>query len=191
MKKTFTKFSTLFVLALLFSLLSFSQTPGKFKYQAVLRDASGDLITGSVNVSIKLYPDAVSSTPVYEETHVGVTANEQGIINIEIGSLEPLDFIDWGSGEFFLGISVNGGSELGRSQLLSVPYSEYSNAALNLTGTISESQISDLQSYISVSDPVAGDLVYYNGSAWTALPKGTTGQILTVNSAGAYQWINL
>lgn len=42
---------------------------------------------------------------------------------------------------------------------------------------------------ISVINPVAGDLIYYDGAAWQRLAKGTAGQYLQMNAAAtAPQW---
>jgi len=40
---------------------------------------------------------------------------------------------------------------------------------------------------LKIASPVAGDTVYYNGSAWVALPKGSDGQVLTLAS-GVPTW---
>lgn len=43
---------------------------------------------------------------------------------------------------------------------------------------------------VTLTAPVAGDILYYNGSAWTAIPKGTTGQVLTMGASGTPGWQN-
>ena len=43
---------------------------------------------------------------------------------------------------------------------------------------------------VTLAAPVAGDILYYNGSAWTAIPKGTTGQVLTMGASGTPGWQN-
>jgi len=40
---------------------------------------------------------------------------------------------------------------------------------------------------IKITSPAAGDVVYYNGASWVALPKGSDGQVLTLAS-GVPTW---
>lgn len=40
---------------------------------------------------------------------------------------------------------------------------------------------------LKIAAPAAGDTVYYNGSSWVALPKGSNGQVLTL-AAGVPTW---
>lgn len=40
---------------------------------------------------------------------------------------------------------------------------------------------------LKIAAPAAGDTVYYNGSSWVALPKGSDGQVLTL-AAGVPTW---
>ncbi|NVO10089.1 MAG: DUF1566 domain-containing protein, partial [Bacteroidales bacterium] len=41
---------------------------------------------------------------------------------------------------------------------------------------------------VTLSTPVNGDMLYFNGTNWTAVPKGTTGQVLTMNASGVPEW---
>ncbi len=97
-----------------------SQTPQQFKYQAVLKDASGIVManqTADIFVEI-LKSDLVSV--VFSENHT-VTTSPQGVINLNIGEISDLSVVDWKSDTYFIQISVNG-IVMGMSQLLSVPY---------------------------------------------------------------------
>ncbi|QIP12025.1 hypothetical protein G8759_04945 [Spirosoma aureum] len=49
--------------------------------------------------------------------------------------------------------------------------------------------IINIKSFVSIEDktPVAGDLLYYDGTKWTRIPKGTNGQILKMVS-GVPAW---
>lgn len=54
--------------------------------------------------------------------------------------------------------------------------------AITTTGKVSNTAL-------SVSGQATGDILYYNGSAWTRLPVGTGNQTLKVNSSGTnIQW---
>ena len=117
---------------------------------------------------------------VYTEIHTPVT-NANGLVSIEIGNgtIVSGDFatIDWTDGPYFIKTETDpeGGENYtitGTSQLLSVPYALHSKTAETVTGeipetdpvftawdkstgiSISESQIGDLQTYLtSESDP--------------------------------------
>lgn len=86
----------------------FAQSPQAFKYQAVVRNVNGDIITEqNVSVRVSILQDRVSGTIVYSETHTPTT-NDFGIINLKIGNGSNVsgDFasIDWGSDDYFLQI---------------------------------------------------------------------------------------
>jgi hypothetical protein len=102
------------------------QAPGTLNYQAVLRDAAG-IILENTNASVQLVirQGSETGTQVYSEVH-NVTTNTFGLVNLEIGSIDPTTFsaIDWATGPYFIEVIVNGTS-MGTSQLLSVPYALY------------------------------------------------------------------
>ncbi len=124
------------------TILSFglqAQVPQAFKYQAVLRDANGAPYN-SVNANIKfsILQGSTSGNVVYQETHTTTTSNGGLIsLNIGLGTVKNGVFnsIPWGEYDYFIKVEVdttgNGSSyiEMGTSQLLSVPYSLYSNKA--------------------------------------------------------------
>jgi hypothetical protein len=123
---------------------AFSQSPNQFKYQAVLRDASGNIIASQAKaVEINILQGSATGTSVFTETH-NVTTTAQGIINLNIGSVNTTGIaaINWATNTYFIKITVDG-VEMGTSQLLSVPYSLNAKNAENFSGTITKSQITD------------------------------------------------
>jgi uncharacterized protein (TIGR02145 family) len=114
------------------SVIALAQAPNSMKYQAVLRDASG-IVRADANVSIEIsiLQGSATGVVVFTETYSSTT-NAFGLVNLEIGSLKPSDFanINWAAGPYFVKISVDG-TELGTSQLLSVPYAMYAEKAGN------------------------------------------------------------
>jgi len=133
-------------LILLFSLwiypvITFSQVPNKLKYQAVIRNSIGELISEQlVGVKISILDQSISGEVLYSEEHSQST-NEYGVINLEIGSgsnpSSDFTLISWGLNDKFLKLEVdiNGGtsySTIGTSQLLSVPFSLYAQKALEI-----------------------------------------------------------
>jgi Putative Ig domain len=65
-------------------------------------------------------------------------------------------------------------------------------ATISLSAPASSAQVGftlEQLTDVSVPSPVQGDILYYNGTAWVALPPGTAGQVLTTEGAGANpQW---
>ena len=125
-------FIAIFILVL--ANLLIAQSPAFFKYQAVVRNASGvTLQTQNVNLKISLLQGSATGTSVFSEEHA-VTTNEFGLVNIEIGSgstqIGTIAGIDWANGPYFIKIELDatGGNsfvEMGTTQLLSVPYALY------------------------------------------------------------------
>jgi len=118
----------------------FAQSPNSFKYQAVVRDASGEVITGrQVTLVISILQGDVDGDEVFTETHDSTT-NAYGLVTLNIGEGNPTDFasIDWSAGPYFVKIEMDG-NVMGISQLLSVPYAQYAEKAGNVfSGSYSE-----------------------------------------------------
>jgi hypothetical protein len=115
-----------------------AQAPQSFNYQAVVRDAGGNIIASTqVSMRISILQGSISGTAVCEEVFIPVT-NTFGLVTLAIGSMEPTDFsaIDWSAGPYFVKVEllVPGNviySDMGTSQILSVPYSLYAKSAGN------------------------------------------------------------
>jgi len=125
MKKTTFTFAMV-----LFSIFMFAQSPQSFKYQAVYRDNTGNIIANrSIAVQIKILQSSATGTEVFTETH-NISTNAFGLFNIEIGSINATDFatIDWANGPYFVNTIIEG-TDFGTSQLLSVPYALHAKTA--------------------------------------------------------------
>ncbi len=85
---------SLVLLGIVICSMLFSQSPSNFNYQAVLRDASGNVMSEqnvAVDISI-LESDLVSV--VFNELH-NITTTKLGLINLNIGSVNDLSPVDW------------------------------------------------------------------------------------------------
>lgn len=130
--KKFTFFIVAFSLAITLS----AQVPQSFRYQAVARDNSGNvLFNQDVSFRISILSGSISGTTAYSETHTGISTNAFGLVELEIGKGNPVSgnfsSIDWRSSSYFVKIEMDpaGGSAfqvLSTSQLLSVPYALHS-----------------------------------------------------------------
>lgn len=130
MKRIFTLLT-----AILLTVSLFSQAPQKLSYQAVVRNASNDLVANSpIGIRVSVLQSSSNGTAVYVETQTP-TSNLNGLISIEIGGGKPVSGnftgISWATGPYFLRTEIDpaGGTNYsiaGISQLLSVPYALYS-----------------------------------------------------------------
>jgi len=109
-----------------------AQAPEAFQYQAVARDASGDVLTDqNVGISFQIHQNTAGGTVVYAETHNPIT-NAHGLFTVEVGDGTPSTTetfleIEWNSGPYYLEVSLdpaggNSYSSMGTQQFLSVPY---------------------------------------------------------------------
>lgn len=115
-----------------------SQPPQAFKYQAVVRDNSGQILQNqAIGVRISIHHGTAGGPIVYQELF-SVSTNEFGLINLDIGTGTPTGYpftnISWSSGNKFLQLEIDpsGGTSyitMGTSQLLSVPYAMYAGEA--------------------------------------------------------------
>ena len=122
---------TILLLGLIsFYITGFAQSPLGFKYQAVVRDADGLPRTDElIAIDIQIHQSTETGTVVFTEPHAPLS-DQYGLITLVIGSQNPVDFknIDWANGPYYLKVSVDG-IEMGTTELMSVPYSLYSQAA--------------------------------------------------------------
>lgn len=114
----------------------FAQAPQKMSYQAIIRNSSNVLVASKViAMKISILQGSVSGTAVYVETQTPTT-NANGLLSVEIGGGTVVsgifNTINWASGIYFIKTETDptGGTSYtitGTSQLLSVPYAQYSN----------------------------------------------------------------
>ena len=134
--KTFTKIflSAMIIAALLPAQSIFAQPTNKINYQAVARNASGNLIA-SATVSIRLnILDGPGGASLYCEYH-NVTTNQFGLFTLKIGGGNFVsgnyNSINWSLGNHYLKTELDptgtnsSYTNMGESQLLSVPYALY------------------------------------------------------------------
>jgi hypothetical protein len=131
--------------SLLLFFSGFPQSADAIKYQAVIRDNTGEVLSGSfVSFRITILSGSTMGQEIYTEKHLTQT-DVYGMVNLDIGRGIPdigsFDSINWGSDKHFIKIEFDeSGDEnfelLGISQLLSVPYAMHAN-------TVTYDQIDD------------------------------------------------
>ncbi len=184
------KFFLFLLTATLFAPSIFAQNaaPQGFSYQAIVRDAKGAVLA---NQAVVFYFDVREGTPqgntAYSESQEATT-NEFGLVNLYVGQGKPVgaarfSSVDWAASSKFLTISLDPGTglitNLGTSQLMSVPYALYAakcgessgdndasddvlvttSAGGQITGTFSNLQIAQQGAYV-------GQVLKWDGTKW-------------------------
>lgn len=125
-------------LAIVFSLNFWAQTPQEFKYQAVVRDGNGQLVSNQlISLKLTILSESSIGTEVYSETQ-SLATNGYGVISINVGTGSPVfgsfENIDWASTTHFVKteLDLSGGNDfqfMGTSQIVSVPYALHSKTS--------------------------------------------------------------
>lgn len=149
----------------------YAQFPDAIKYQAIARDAQGNMIVNTlIGAQVSILKGSETGTTVYQETHQ-VLANNFGIIHFDIGQGLPVigtfNDIEWGSDVYFveIAIDITGGTNyvsMGTSQLMAVPYALYAKNAGSGGGGGGDPQC------LSVSE--TGDTLYISDCNWVIVP---------------------
>ena len=128
----------LIISALFIGLSTFAQVPQSFKYQAVVRGNTGNVLVNQlVSFQLSILKDNPNGVIVYSERQ-NLSTNSYGIVNINVGNGTIIsgDFttIAWGDFSHFIKVEFDaaGGNNfqfMGTSQILSVPYALYAESA--------------------------------------------------------------
>lgn len=192
----------LLVFVMVLGLTSMGQVPNSFNYQAVVRNAQGNVIANSVvDFAIDLLQNGKL---VYSEKHNGINTGANGIVNFKIGegTSPSADFsaIDWSLGSYKLRMSLNG-ELMGVSDLVAVPMAlyavhsgdshwTYNESDLSITYVAGMTEVQDLKIVGSSAlspeagmiryDATANDFIGYNGTQWKSFTQqGTTTTVAT------------
>jgi uncharacterized protein (TIGR02145 family) len=191
------KMIQLSIFAMLFSIALVAQVPQSFKYQAVVRDLSGNVIGDQmVAFRLSILQGSETGTAVYAETQSGIT-NAYGLITFEVGAGSVVSGIfaeiTWSRDIYFLKTEadVAGGTNyefMGTSQLLSVPYSYHSNTAGKFPDFTNEERdaMANIPEGVCFYNTTTKMLSYYNGTSWFEL-QGTCAPQPTPANAGPDQ----
>lgn len=147
MKRTILTLLLVFVATTMFGQMV-GQIPQKLSYQAVVRNASNELVSNQdIGIRISILQGDPDGTAVYTETQNAIT-NANGLLSIKIGdgiTSDDFDAIQWHAGMFYVKTEIDtyGGTNYtmtGISQLLTVPFAFHSETAtsalnVNLEGT--------------------------------------------------------
>jgi len=142
--------------------VGFSQVNNGFNYQAVARNAQGNLLANqNIEVRFSIRTGNPTGPIVYTENHNGVTTNEWGLFNVLVGKGNPtagnFNQIDWASSDFFITTEINR-AEIGTDQFQSVPYSKVAT----------HMRLENLLNVQENLNPQNGQVLTWNGSEWIA-----------------------
>ena len=116
---------TLLALGMLCGMLLSAQAPALMPYQASARDANGQpLVNATVTARFTVHDGTASGPNVWQEVQT-VTTNAQGMFTAQIGSVSPLNGVNWPQGDKFMQVELNTGggfADFGTQQMVSVPY---------------------------------------------------------------------
>jgi hypothetical protein len=174
----------LLIAFMLYAVNAMTQVPQGFNYQAVARDVGGNILSFQpIGLQVIIHSGSSSGTVIYTETH-SVTTNQFGLFSAIIGqgtTTDNFSAINWSTGNYWLQVKMDpaGGTiytDMGSSQLLSVPFALYAaNAATSgATGATGPT---------GPAGPtgVAGA----NGATGSTGAKGATGSTGATGTAGA------
>jgi hypothetical protein len=129
-------------------------TPDQVALHGQLRTASNDLPSGTHALTVRLYASAGAPAALHTETFPTVSILS-GRFKVGLGSLQPLPPSLFESySDLWVGLSVDGGDEVGRRRLMSAPYarkagavpvasSADSSAALSCSACVQGSMLGD------------------------------------------------
>ena len=138
LRKQLTRIICLTAVITAFSSTVWAQAPGGINYQAVARNAGGNLVANqAVNLQISIRETTTNGNVVYQETH-SATTNQYGLFTLVIGqgtTTDNFSAIGWGNDLHFLQVEVDLDNDLvydisSTTQLWSVPYALYSGSTI-------------------------------------------------------------
>ena len=188
----------LLLIFLCLPMIGFGQSvPQGINYQAVARDANGDvLINQALTIQFSVISDITTSAVSWQETHTATT-NDYGLFiaiigggtTTSAGSSLTFDVIDWGASNHLLRVEIdygNGLVDMGTTAFMSVPYSMNAKTAETATTASNVDPTDELQS-LSIS----GDTLFISSGNYIILPSSTPSlQIGDFHQGGIIFWLD-
>lgn len=163
-----------FLLLAVFTMTSAqAQVPRQMSYQGVLTDASGQLVPdGDRTLSIGLYTQAGGGSAIWTETQTVTVV--RGTFNAILGRVTPIPPSLSFDRAYFLGVSVDGGTELSpRAPLTAAPYA--------LRASIADGLAPNASGAVTSLNGATGDMTLAGGGG-TSISR--VGNEITISSTG-------
>ncbi len=190
------KFIISAALFVLFSANFFAQAPNAFSYQAVVRNASNNLVINApVGVKFSILQGSATGTAVYSETQ-NTTTNTNGLLTTTIGSGTVVSGnfanINWAVGPYFLKTEMDpaGGTSYSvnsTTQFNSVPYAQFANVAKNSPYNNNVRFHTSFSTTGTTGGNFGPSSVWYNLDPANVVINTTAGTI-TFNKSGLYHF---
>ncbi|MFN8299553.1 MAG: hypothetical protein U0T75_10630 [Chitinophagales bacterium] len=181
---------------------AYAQAPESTNYQAVARNSGGNVLTNqAVGLRFTVHTGTAGGTVVYQET-ASATTNQFGLFTHDIGTgtvvQGTFNTIGWGTGAKFLQVDIDpaGGSSytnMGTSQMMSVPYALYAKEAGNGVNLPLDTTISAAAAVLKLTNSMATGMtsgIYgavastSNGSGTQAGATGVMGEVISTTPGG-------
>jgi hypothetical protein len=148
------------ICVLLSAAVAGAEVPRLMNYQGVLTDANGIPLSGSHDISFRIYRgEGTGAQVLWEESHSALELKE-GVFNVILGSVSPMGDDLFESGELWLGVSVDADKEITpRTRITPVPWAMragVAEVALRVseeTGPLVAAAIGDLSTPGRINDP--------------------------------------
>lgn len=175
-----------------------AQSPGLINYQSVVRDDNGQVLSDGTPVDIKfsIREGSATGTVVYTETQ-SLTTNAFGLINTQIGSVTAISGVDWGNADHFLQVEVDINSsgsftDMGTTQMVSVPYAMYANTSGDNSWQQSGNDISNVNTgNVGIGTASPATKLDVNGQVKISGGSPGAGKVLTSDANGVASWQSL
>ena len=119
MRNTIT--AVLVMLGLALTIPAFAASPDLINYQGRLTDPSDLPLVGTFNVTFAIWQAPTGGTPDWTES-TSISTDADGLFNVLLGSVNPLDESVFAGEDRYLGITVESDPEMPRQRLTAVPY---------------------------------------------------------------------
>lgn len=147
--------------------------PQLFNYQGNLRDPQGNPLSGSYNMTFRIYESVSAANALWTEQINGVTVRN-GAFNALLGATVPLPATLFSAPDRFIGVTVAPYAEMApRQRFASVPYAMRANEAISATSAVTATRAG------------AADIANRANIATTATNLQPGGSILNVITFGA------
>ena len=155
---------------------AFAGVPISMQFQGFLTDADGEALSGSHNITFTMYGSEDGSDTVWTDT-MNIMVEQGNFTAVLGGENNPLDANIFGDAPLWLGVAVDGNTELTpRSPVTAVPYATRAAMADNATGDITPATVSVNGSMIIDEDGTwVGDVAGLQGETGPEGPQGPKG----------------